>query len=68
VRYSEKKKSGIPELCLEYSAFSALVGSIRGSSNFYEHCEAIVNFEKVLKNKFEGHYRKKKDYKNNSGT
>lgn len=36
------------------------VESIRGSSNFYEHCEAIVNFEKVVKNKIEGQYRKKK--------
>lgn len=35
------------------------VGSIRGSSNFYEHCEAIVNFEKVLENKVAGQYRKK---------
>lgn len=36
------------------------VGSIRGKSNFYEHFEAIVNFEKVVKNKIEGQYRKKK--------
>lgn len=32
-------------------------------SNFYEHCEAVVNFEKVVQNKTEGHYRKKKDYR-----
>lgn len=36
------------------------VGSIRGSSTLYAHCEAIVNFEKVLKNKIERQYRKKK--------
>lgn len=33
-------------------------------SNFYDDCEAVVNFEKVLKDKVEGHYRKKKDYRN----
>jgi hypothetical protein len=36
------------------------VESIRGSSTLYEHCEAIVNFEKVLKNKIDGQYTKKK--------
>jgi hypothetical protein len=40
------------------------VGAIRGSSTLHVHCEAIVNFEKMLKNKIEGQYRKKKDYKN----
>jgi len=37
------------------------IGSIRRSSNFYEHCEAIVNFEKVLENKVAGQYRKNKN-------
>lgn len=37
-----------------------LVESSGNMSNFYEHCEAIVNFEKVLKNRVEGQYRKKK--------
>lgn len=36
------------------------VESIRGSSNFYEHCEAIVDFENLLNNKVERQYRKKK--------
>ena len=37
------------------------VESSGNMSNFYEHCEAVVNFEKVLKNKkIEGQYRKKK--------
>jgi hypothetical protein len=30
------------------------VESILEKSNFYEHCEAIVNFEKVLENKVGG--------------
>lgn len=30
--------------------------SIPGSSTLFEHCETIVNFEKVLKDKVEGHY------------
>ena len=29
-------------------------------SNFYEHCEAIIDFEKVLMHKIERQYRKKK--------
>jgi site-specific DNA recombinase len=37
-----------------------MVGSSGNMSNFYEHCEAIMNFEKVLKNKIERQYRKKK--------
>ncbi len=36
------------------------VGCIGDTSNFYEHCEAVVNFEKAVKNKVEGQYRKKK--------
>jgi len=30
-----------------------------------KHCEAIVNFEKVLKNKTAGQYRSKKNLKKN---
>ena len=45
-----KKERGIPELNLNYASFADSVESIGGKSNFYEHCEAIVNFEKVLKN------------------
>ncbi|MDN3588458.1 hypothetical protein QWY86_17375 [Pedobacter aquatilis] len=44
---------------LHYFAAGSLE-SIRGSSSLYEHCEAIVNFDKALKNKIEGQYRKKK--------
>ena len=55
-----KKKRGIPELSLDYASFADSVESIGGKSNFYEHCEAIVNFEKVVNNKIEGQYRKKK--------
>ena len=40
--------------------YAASLGSIRASSNFYEHCEAVVNFEKIVNNKVEGQYRKKK--------
>lgn len=29
-------------------------------SNFYEHCAAIVNFEKVINDRFPGKYRNKK--------
>ncbi len=32
------------------------------SSNFYDDCEAVVNFEKVLNNRAEGQYRKKNGY------
>jgi len=42
------------------SRLFSYVGSIRGSSTLCEHCESIVNFEKVLKNKINGQYRKKK--------
>lgn len=44
--------------------FAGRVELIGEKSTLYEHCEAIVNFEKALKNTIEGHYRKKKDYKN----
>jgi len=33
---------------------------ISESSTFYDHVEVVVNFEKVLKNKIDGQYRKKK--------
>ena len=36
------------------------VESIGRKLNFYEHCEAIVNFEKVVNDKIEGQHRKKK--------
>lgn len=40
-----------------------MVESSFNMSNFYEHCEAVVNFEKVVTNKVEGQYRQKKHYK-----
>ncbi|WP_131539694.1 recombinase family protein [Pedobacter nototheniae] len=53
----EGKKKGQTKEKLD---LPTLVESIGGKSNFYEHCEAIVNFEKVVNNKMEGQYRKKK--------
>ncbi len=39
-----------------------MVGSSFNMSTFYEHCEAVVNFENVVKNKVDGQYRKKRLY------
>lgn len=38
-----------------------LVGSRRILSTLYDHCEAIVHFEKLVANRVKGHYRSKKD-------
>ena len=37
-----------------------LLESSGDMSNFYEHCEAVVNFERTINSKADGQYRKKK--------